>query len=81
MKTKRKTIELLNSEGPILVASREIDNMIINLDFREEKFMLIITEKQFNDFINGDLIIEGINYLECSESMKPGEKRINEFLK
>lgn len=76
-------IELLNSEGPILVAKKVL---IYELEFKESKEKISLDEYTFDRFIKGDMIIQTNdgktwNYQSFSQGMKPSEEKLNEFLK
>jgi hypothetical protein len=88
-------LELLNSEGPILVAEKiyckDTGNHSFILTFPGSK-KLGIESKEYemspeglDNFLNGNIEIEDldgkkVNYSLLSDGMKPGEKDLNNFL-
>jgi hypothetical protein len=77
-----KKLELLNSEGPILVLHKSPNLM---LEFKQIKEIQEIDEDILEKFLNGDLLIETTdgtiwNYNEFSEGMKQSKQTIKNFL-
>ena len=54
MKKRKEKIELLNSEGPILVATKLADGGF-RLEFTQDNFSCIFGKKHFRSFISGTL--------------------------
>lgn len=88
-------LELLNSEGPILVAEKiycsETGNHSYVLSFPGSKKLGIedktyeLSQEGLNSFLEGQMEIEDregkkINYSEMSSGMKPGDKDLDNFL-
>lgn len=83
----QKKIELLNSEGPILTATRIPtleNNEAICLQFNQSKVFIMLTEEEFQEFLHGTISIDAgdatWNYLHFSEGMKPTPESLNEFI-
>ena len=77
-----KNIELLNSEGPILVAEKK-STYIIKDQFKQK--IAELNEKEMQDFVHGDMRLidsEGrdFKYAEYPGSMKPNLKKLDEFI-
>jgi len=77
-----KKIELLNSEGPILVAEKK-STYIIKDQFKQK--IAELNEKEMQDFVHGDMRLidsEGrdFKYAEYPGSMKPNLKKLDEFI-
>jgi len=77
-----KKIELLNSEGPILVAEKK-STYIIKDQFKQK--IAELNEKEMQDFVHGDMRLidsEGrdFKYAEYPGSMKPDLKKLDEFI-
>ena len=75
-------MELLNSEGPILVAEKIVTYMIVD-QFKET--IAKLSESEMQDFIHGDMRLidsEGrdFKYSEYPGSMKPNLKKLDEFI-
>ena len=75
-------MELLNSEGPILVAEKIVTYMIVD-QFKET--IAKLSESEMQDFIHGDTRLidsEGrdFKYSEYPGSMKPNLKKLDEFI-
>lgn len=75
-------MELLNSEGPVLVAEKNVVYMIID-QFKETIAQL--SESEMQEFIHGDIRLidsEGrdFKYSEYPGSMKPDLKQLDEFI-
>jgi hypothetical protein len=80
MKTNK--IELLNSEGPILISKKRVYH---ELRFNQSGEVKLIDEISLKKFLNGELSITTSdgkvwNYNEYSSGMKPSQKNINEYL-
>ena len=88
-------LELLNSEGPILVAEKiycpETGNHSYVLAFPGSKKLGIdpkvyeFSQEGMNSFISGEMEIEDldgkkVNYPSMSQGMKPGSKELDNFL-
>jgi hypothetical protein len=78
-----KKIELLNSEGPILIAQKLGDRFM--LEFREENYQIEVDRHELLMFIEGTRDIftpEGkrFNYREFSDSMKPDRSDLFLFI-
>jgi hypothetical protein len=83
MKNRRKKIELLNSEGPILLASETADGGYL-LEFTQEDFSVIMGKRHLHNFIAGALPLippggKKYVYTEFSDDMKPRYEDIIEF--
>ena len=77
-------IELINSEGPILVAHKTVDRQFYIFD-QWKSFVAVFDEDIMTDFVNGKESIldsKGRNwiYTELSEGMKPNTEKLNKFL-
>lgn len=75
-------MELLNSEGPILVAEKIVTYRIVD-QFKE--VIAHLSESEMQDFIHGDMGLidsEGrdFKYPEYPGSMKPDLKNLDEFI-
>lgn len=82
-----KKIELLNSEGPIILARRMKGSDRISLKFDDNKDIVFIGIDNFNDFIDGTLTLtspnknEKFNYLNFGRGFqKPTDEQIEKFL-
>lgn len=88
-------LELLNSEGPILVAEKiycsETGNESYTLTFPGSKKLGIqdktyeLSPEGLNSFLMGEMEIEDmdgkkVNYPSMSQGMKPGSKDLHNFL-
>lgn len=79
-----RKIELLNSEGPILIAKRKLGSYLIY--DRHKTNIGIRTHQQFIDFLSGkDNLIDSDgkewNFPSQSEGMRASQSEINIFLK
>lgn len=79
---KKERMELLNSEGPILVAEKK-NSYVIKDQFGST--IALFDEKEMQDFIHGELRLidsEGrdFKYSEYPGSMKPDLKQLDEFI-
>jgi hypothetical protein len=80
---KSKSMELLNSEGPILTAVlRDYGYEIID---QYKKHVGVLSIMEIQNFVHGGLIItdskgEAINYSKYPGSMKPDLKKLDEFI-
>jgi hypothetical protein len=79
---RKERMELLNSEGPILVAEKIVTYMIVD-QFKET--IAKLSESEMQDFIHGDMRLidsEGrdFKYSEYPGSMKPNLKKLDEFI-
>lgn len=86
MANKYKSLDVLNSEGPVILATREVGKDIINFKF-DGGGALKLSLAEFHDFIYGGTAIENpfqarkrFVFLECSEGMRAPEEKIQEFL-
>jgi len=75
-------MELLNSEGPILVTEKIVTYRIVD-QFKE--VIAHLSESEMQDFIHGDMRLidsEGrdFKYSEYPGSMKPNLKKLDEFI-
>ena len=75
-------MELLNSEGPILVTEKIVTYMIVD-QFKET--IAHLSESEMQEFIHGDIRLidsEGrdFKYSEYPGSMKPNLKKLDEFI-
>lgn len=75
-------MELLNSEGPILVTEKIVTYKIVD-QFKE--VIAHLSESEMQDFIHGDISLvdsEGrdFKYSEYPGSMKPDLKKLDEFI-
>ena len=80
---KSKSMELLNSEGPILTAVLKDHGYEIIDQYKKTVGVLSVMEIQ--NFVHGGLIItdskgEAINYSKYPGSMKPDLKKLDEFI-
>lgn len=78
-----KNIELLNSEGCILKAERIDDCYLIKDQWKNK--IAILSEKQMQEFVHGELEIKdsrnkNFRYSEFPGSMKPDLKTLDEFI-
>lgn len=78
-----KKLEILNSEGPILILEKTKNGFLLN--FNMEGYMMEITKEEIVKFITGKLIIkskggENFNYLNYSDGMTRTKEIILEFL-
>ena len=92
MKNKNNSIELLNSEGPKLIAHKIFDNRYIGLTITLFKMVDqygetigTLTKDQIFDFTRGriDLVNskkEILNYSKYPGTMKPDLKKLDEFI-
>lgn len=76
-------MELLNSEGPILILEKSNDIFILR--GTDKKVLGCLTKDEVLNFLNGNLsIIEGtgkvINYLSYPESMKQERNKVYDFI-
>jgi hypothetical protein len=78
-----KRIELLNSEGPILIAEKIGDRFMMN--FKQENYQIEIEHHDLALFIGGMLDIatpkKTYNYEQFPSSMKPDYMKVYEFMK
>ena len=80
---KNESIELLNSEGPILVAKKvDGDFHIVN---QEGRTFCVLSVDEIVSFINGDMVIcdyqeKCWKYTEFSKHMKPENNKLLEFI-
>ena len=75
-------MELLNSEGPILVTEKIVTYKIVD-QFKE--VIAHLSESEMQEFIHGDISLvdsEGrdFKYSEYPGSMKPNLKKLDEFI-
>jgi len=81
-----KTLDVLNSEGPVILAVREPGRHLIQLKFNAGG-AIKITNEQFNDFIYGESkIVNPLNdrdeyiFMNFSSDMRASDLKIQEFL-
>jgi hypothetical protein len=79
---KKKRMELLNSEGAILVAEKKV---LYTIRDQFKQVIAELNEKDMQDFIHGDMRLidsEGrdFKYAEYPGSMKPDLKQLDEFI-
>jgi len=79
---KANRMELLNSEGPILVAEKK---SLYEIKDQFKKVIANLTESQMQDFIHGDMRLvdskgRDFKYAEYPGSMKPDLKQLDEFI-
>jgi hypothetical protein len=79
---RKERMELLNSEGPILVTEKIVTYRIVD-QFKE--VIAHLSESEMQDFIHGDTRLidsEGrdFKYSEYPGSMKPNLKKLDEFI-
>lgn len=86
MANQYKTLDVLNSEGPVILATREVGKDLIHFKFNGGG-ALRLSLSEFNDFIYRGTSIENpfqarqrFVFLECSEGMRAPESKIQEFL-
>jgi hypothetical protein len=81
-------IELLNSEGPILIGRSVKENGVTKfiLSFSEkEKSPIKITKDEFIQFVRGDIGFKDLEgkmmiYPDFSQGMRPSYKKLEEFI-
>lgn len=78
-----RKIELLNSEGPILIAKRKMGCYLIY--DRHKHNIAIQTHQQFKDFLSGKNTLfdsdgREWNFIDQSEGMRASQKEIEVFL-
>ena len=78
-----KKLELLNSEGPILIARRMETSSDIEITFTQikGKKVEIITMEDLVNFLNCKCNIGKYDYSEYPESMKPSTEMIEKFIR
>lgn len=84
MKKNNQKIELLNSEGPILIAKNNNNNSYDLLDGKKNLIETLSTEEFINFLYNDrEIILNGkkINYKDFSSSMKPEKEDLEIFIK
>lgn len=77
-------IELLNSEGMILLLVKKDSDKFIIYDFDEEG-VAIFNKKELINFLDGNSDVEDCkgrkwNYREQPEDMKPDKKKLDDFI-
>ncbi len=86
----KKQIELLNSEGPILILIKEGSypngEPFFTLIFNKTKDKLSLNKIDVQHFIKGAMILEDKegkewDYSTFSEGMKPGKQELENFIK
>ena len=87
MKRKKEELELLNSEGPILIAKHafiEKDTRGFLLEWRQEDQFYRATVDQLKRFLSGESVFlveeKEIRYSDYPDSMKPSKDEIEAFL-
>ena len=83
MAKSKNSIELLNSEGPILTAKKEGSEYIIYDTSGED--IAILSESGIQEFVHGEMILidtknKSYKYAEFPGSMKPDLKKLDEFI-
>ena len=78
-----KKLEILNSEGPILILEKTKKGFKLNFD--QQKYKIDITKDDIIKFIIGNLIIESenkeiFNYPTFSKGMRVSIKKILHFI-
>lgn len=82
---KENSIELLNSEGPVLVAKKKTNGQFHIID-EKKNTVVILSEREIQSFIHGDITIPKNNsngywkYAEYPGDMKPNLKKLDEFI-
>jgi hypothetical protein len=81
--TNKKTIELLNSEGPILTATKTDHGYEIRDQYKND--IAVLSESEIQRFVHGNLVMsnskgELFNYSTYPGSMKPNLKELDEFI-
>ena len=86
MANKYKSLDVLNSEGPVILATREVGKDNVNFKF-DGGGSLNLSLAEFHDFIYAGSVIKNpfqerqrFVFLECSEGMRAPESKIQEFL-
>jgi hypothetical protein len=86
MANQYKSLDVLNSEGPVILATREVGKDSIYFKF-DGGGGLSLSTAEFHDFIYAGTSIENpfqarqrFVFLECSEGMRAPESKIQEFL-
>ena len=84
-KEKREnSIELLNSEGPVLLAKKK--NNLFHIIDEHKNMVAILSEREIQSFVHGDITIPKNNsnrhwkYSEYPGDMKPDLKKLDEFI-
>jgi hypothetical protein len=82
-KSKTRSIELLNFEGPVLVAHRYKNIFFITDEF--QKLVKSFTKKEFLSFIEGKISVHDSskrkwNYLEQHSDAKPNVNHLYDFI-
>lgn len=85
---KNNHIELLNSEGPILIAKHVVishdSGKGFLLEFIQADKFIVITVEEMRKFLKGEMKIrvdsEEVHYPSYPSSMKPDEEFIQQFL-
>lgn len=84
-----RKLELLNSEGPILVASRSKffsnSEAAFILTFKGVYRSYVMTEEELRQFLDGEIEIYNgedklINFTNMPDGMKPDKETIQKFL-
>ena len=78
----KEKIELLNSEGPILVLKKKI---LYELKFQQLKETMVVDKKTLMNFLSGKTSLETHNgkvwdYSSFSDGMKPNQTDLDNFL-
>lgn len=83
--SKNKSIELLNSEGPILIAKKTGEDEYVIID-KSKDIRAVLSKEDMQRFVHDDLVIGNIlekdywKYSEYPGSMKPDLKQLDEFI-
>jgi hypothetical protein len=83
-KIKMDQIELINSEGPILIAQKRGENGFTIID-KHKKSIAVLSKEEIYDFVHGNMVIgdskgDTWKYSELPGSMKPNLKKLDEFI-
>ena len=75
-------LELLNSEGPILVA--ELKGEEYHISNTRKELIVILMKKQIQEFVHGNFVIKDkqkeFKYSTFPGSMKPDLRKLDEFI-
>ena len=82
-----RKLDILNCEGPVILAKKEKGDNRISLKFDDNKDTVSVNKKTFERFINGEITIispnknEEFNYLNFGSGFgKPSAEEIIDFL-
>ena len=75
-------LELLNSEGPILVA--ELKGEEYHISNTRKELIVVLTRQQMQEFVHGDFVIKDkqdvFKYRTYPGSMKPDLRQLDKFI-